>query len=119
MAGKAQDAERILREVIERATAQARPLLVAVAQRDLAYLLAREGEGAAAKEVARTARATFHRLGSKVEIEKLDALLTQPTFATPELGRSQPATSPTPPDGGAAIRTRDLSFPTNDTLGPS
>ena len=61
--------------MIERATAHQRPLLVAVAQRDLAQLLARQGQVAAATEVARTARAAFERLGAKAEIETLDALL--------------------------------------------
>jgi tetratricopeptide (TPR) repeat protein len=120
VAGKTDDAEQMLREVIDRATEHARPLLVAMAQRDLAYLLAREGEIAAAKEVARTARATFHRLGAKVEIAKLGALLTQPNFETPERGRGQPGNAPAASDvGGAAPRTRDLTFPTNETLGPS
>ncbi len=74
-AGKTQDAEDMLREVIACATKHGRPLLVAIAQRDLARMLAREGDVAAAKQVAQTARATFERLGARVEIEKLDALL--------------------------------------------
>jgi len=74
MVGKTADAEATLRDVIDRATAHQRPLLVAVAQRDLAQILAREGQVAAAKEVARTARA-FERLGAKAEIGNLDALL--------------------------------------------
>jgi len=37
-AGRNNDAERMLRDVIDRATAHGRPVLVAAAQRDLAYL---------------------------------------------------------------------------------
>jgi tetratricopeptide (TPR) repeat protein len=74
-AGQKRDAEAMLREVIARATKHERPLLVAMAQRDLAYLLAREGEGAAATEAAQAARATLDRLGAKVEAEQLDILL--------------------------------------------
>jgi hypothetical protein len=94
-AGKTQGAKDMLREVIERATEHGRPLLVAIAQRDLAQMRAREGDVAAAKQVAQTARATFDRLGAKVEIEKLDALLANPGFGT---------NPPTPPP---------------DSLGPS
>ena len=77
-AGKVRDAEDMLRAVIHRATAQERPLLVAGAQRDLAHLLALLGDVAAAKPMAQTARATFDRLGAKVEIQKLDVLLAIP-----------------------------------------
>jgi tetratricopeptide (TPR) repeat protein len=80
LAGKTQDAAAMLRQVIDRATGHERPLLVAIAQRDLAHLLARDGKVAAAKKLAHTARATFDRLGAKVEIEKLDALLEDPHF---------------------------------------
>jgi hypothetical protein len=117
IAGKAEDAEQILHDVVARATEQARPLLVAIAQRDLAYLLARSGQVIAAKEMARSARATFHRLGSKVEIEKMDALLAQPHFGTPELGRSEPANAPA--DRPDAIPTRDLTIPRTETPGPA
>ena len=77
-AGRKEEAEAMFREVIARAAKHERPLLVAVAQRDLAYLLAREGNVAAAREVAQTARATLDRLGAKAEAEKLDALLSAP-----------------------------------------
>src|SRR5258706_8085334 len=53
VAGKADEAERMLREVIDRATEHGRSLLVAVAQRDLPYLWAREGQVAAPQEIAR------------------------------------------------------------------
>ncbi len=75
LAGRAQNAENVLRQVIDRATEHGRPLLVASAQRDLAQLLAREGEVASAQRVAQMARATFDQLGVQVEIDKLDALL--------------------------------------------
>jgi tetratricopeptide (TPR) repeat protein len=119
VAGKTQDAEDTLREVIDRATEHARPLLVASAQRDLAYLLAREGEVAAAKRMARAARATFHTLGAKVDVEKLDALLTHPDLGTPDLRRAQSANPPSVSDPGAALRNRERSVPKNDTLGQS
>ena len=77
-AGRAQNAENMLHQVIDRATAHERPLLVAIAQRDLAHLLARGDQGAAAQRAAQAARATFTRLGAKGEIEKLDALLGGP-----------------------------------------
>src|SRR2546427_9815755 len=73
-----------------------RPLLVAVAQRDLAHILALGGEVAAAKQLAQAARATFDRLGAKVEIEKLEALLAIPTSGATEPDRSQ-AGEPPPP----------------------
>ncbi len=79
----------MFREVIARAAKHERPLLVAIAQRDLAYLLAREGNIAAAREVAETARATLERLGAKAEAEKLDALLNAP--------RVEPPPPPPPP----------------------
>ena len=88
LTGKAQDAKDILGEVIRRAKEHGRPLLVATAQRDLAHLLARAGEVAAAARVAQTARATFDRLGATVEVEKLDAFLEAPDSETTKLGRS-------------------------------
>jgi hypothetical protein len=63
----------MLRGVIDRATEHARPLLVASAQRDMAYLLAGDGDVAGAIPLARQARAIFERLGASVEIAKLDA----------------------------------------------
>ncbi len=78
--GKTEEAKDGLREVIDRATQHERPLLAATAQRDLAHLLAREGEVAAAKTMAQVARATFEHLGAKVEMGKLDALLGEPAL---------------------------------------
>jgi tetratricopeptide (TPR) repeat protein len=77
-AGRRREAEAMFREVIARAAKHERSLLVAMAQRDLAYLLAREGNLAAARETAETARATLEQLGAKAEAEKLDALLKAP-----------------------------------------
>lgn len=74
-AGRKREGEAMFREVIARAAKHERPLLVAIAQRDLAHLLAREGNIAAARELAETARATLERLGAKAEAEKLDALV--------------------------------------------
>ena len=74
LAGRMRDAEEMLRAVIARATEHDRPLLAATAQRDLAGVLHRIGDRAAATATARAARATFDRLGAKAEVEKLDAL---------------------------------------------
>ena len=101
VAGKTQDAEAMLRNVIHRATAQERPLLIATAQRDLAQLLVLEGNVAAAKEVAQAARATFDRLGARVEVDKLDALL-----AIRATGTNLPM-----PTQGAVTQIRDRSRP--------
>ena len=68
----------MLREVINRGTEHGRPLLVATAQRDLARILVSEGDVAAAREVAHMARATFERLGARVEADKVGALLRDP-----------------------------------------
>src|SRR3989441_1554481 len=106
IAGKTQDAEQMLREVIDRATEHKRPLLVAIAQRDLAHILALQGEVAAAKQLAQAARAAFDRLGAKVEIEKLEALLAIPTSGASELDRSQPGSPPPPLNRDAGTRTR-------------
>src|SRR6266550_804416 len=117
-AGRKPEAEAMFREVIARAAKHERPLLVAIAQRDLAYLLAREGNIAPAREVAETARATLERLGAKAEAEKLDALLAQPHFGTHEPGRAQAGNPPTAPDLGAPMPTRDPSVPKNERVGP-
>ena len=117
-AGRKREAEAMFREVIARAAKHERPLLVAIAQRDLAYLLAREGNIAAAREVAETARATLERLGAKAEAEKLDALLAPPHFGTPEPGRAQAGNPPTAPDLGAPMPTRDPSVLKNERVGP-
>ncbi|HEX4601403.1 MAG TPA: tetratricopeptide repeat protein [Gemmatimonadales bacterium] len=100
--GKPDAARALLREVIDRATEHGRPLLVALAQRDLALLLVCAGEVAAAKEVARPARATFERLGARVEVEKLEALLAMSASRT-----SPPAVAPSI----VALPPRDPSVP--------
>jgi len=95
--GQKREAEAMFHEVIARATKHERPLLVATAQRDLAYLLAREGENAGAIEAAQAARATLDRLGAKVEAEQLDALVrdlaaerdTGVPYVPPPLPKSQ------------------------------
>jgi tetratricopeptide (TPR) repeat protein len=74
-AGKTADAEATLRSVIERATAHARPLLVATAQRDLARALAKVGRLGEARDLAGAARETFRRLCAKVEVAKLEQFL--------------------------------------------
>jgi len=77
-AGRKREAEPMLREVIARAAKHERPLLVAITQRDLAYLLARAGKVVAAREAAQSARATLDQLGAKAEADKLDELLSTP-----------------------------------------
>jgi len=98
-AGRKREAEAMFREVIARAAKHERTLLVAIAQRDLASLLAREGKIAAAREVAETARATLERLGAKAEAEKLDALLEEPYFSGDYAGPlAAPARAPANPE---------------------
>ncbi|HEX4627970.1 MAG TPA: tetratricopeptide repeat protein [Gemmatimonadales bacterium] len=94
--GRADDARAMLREVIDRGSEHGRPLLVAMAQRDLALLLVCAGEVAAAKEVARPARATFERLGARVEVDKLDGLLAMPGSRTSPPTAASPIIAPPP-----------------------
>jgi tetratricopeptide (TPR) repeat protein len=79
LGGKFEEAAEILREVIARAGAYSRPLLVAIAQRDLALLQLRRGREQEARHLAQQARATLVRLGATVEVAKLDRLLNTPT----------------------------------------
>jgi hypothetical protein len=71
-----EEAERILRDVIDRAEQHGRPLLVAQAGRDLAHVLERRGQPRAAIEVACVARARFRTLGADVQIRRLDRLIS-------------------------------------------
>jgi tetratricopeptide (TPR) repeat protein len=73
--GRREAAETILRDVIERATAHGRPLLLAMAERDLALLLIDAGDVVAGKAAAQRARSSFQRLSARAEIDKLDELL--------------------------------------------
>lgn len=75
LAGRHADAELMLRGVIERATEHGRPLLLAMAERDLAHLLIQTGEVASGKAAAQRARSSFQRLSARAEIDKLDDLL--------------------------------------------
>src|SRR6266516_140901 len=72
--GRAQ-AETLLRQVIERATEHGRPLLLAMAERDLALLLIQGGDVPAGKAAAQRARSSYQRLSARAEIDKLDDLL--------------------------------------------
>lgn len=78
--GKGEEAERTLRNVVERAEAFGRPLLAALAERDLARLfftkLGREDEGS---DLARRARTRFVKLGAEAEVRSLDQLTATPT----------------------------------------
>ncbi|HEV8380425.1 MAG TPA: tetratricopeptide repeat protein [Gemmatimonadales bacterium] len=69
------EAQTLLREVIDRATEHGRPLLLAMAERDLALLLIQADEIAAGKAAAQRARSSFQRLSAKAEVDKLDDLL--------------------------------------------
>jgi len=73
--GGREHAETLLRDVIQRATEHGRPLLLAMAERDLALLLIDAGDKAAGKAAAERARSSFQRLSARAEIDKLDALL--------------------------------------------
>jgi len=75
VAGRREEAETLLRDVVERATEHGRPLLHAMAERDLALLLIQAGDVAAGKAAAQRARSSFQRLSARVEIDKLDDLL--------------------------------------------
>jgi tetratricopeptide (TPR) repeat protein len=75
--GETAEAEAMLRDVIARAVQHARPLLVAITQRDLAQLLARLDRSSLALELARNARATFDRLRADQELRKLDAFVAE------------------------------------------
>src|SRR6266700_6062914 len=75
LAGRRKEAETMLRHVIERATEHGRPLLLAMAERDLALLLIQAGDVTAGKAAAHRARSSYQRLSARAEIDKLDDLL--------------------------------------------
>ncbi len=75
LAGRREEAETMLRHVIERATEHGRPLLLAMAERDLALLLIQAGDVTAGKAAAHRARSSYQRLSARAEIDKLDDLL--------------------------------------------
>jgi tetratricopeptide (TPR) repeat protein len=68
-------AEEMLRDVIERARGIGRPLLAAQAERDLARLLHRQERDAEAIKLARDARRKFLALGAVSQVGRLDFLL--------------------------------------------
>jgi len=96
IAGATQEAKEMLHDVIDRATEHGRPLLVALAERDLALVLARDGDVTTAKLMAEAARVAFDRLGANTEIQKLAALLGGE-------GRDVPA-MPVPPPSASVMR---------------
>jgi tetratricopeptide (TPR) repeat protein len=75
-------AETMLRKVIARASEHARPLLVAMAKRDLARLLDRLSAPGEAKGLALDARAMFDRLGAKAEVARLDDFMASAAIAS-------------------------------------
>jgi len=70
--GDTKQAEQTLRDVIARAYDLDRPLLVADATRDLAFLLRKSGRAGEAREAAQAARVLFSQLGAEAEVRKLD-----------------------------------------------
>src|SRR5216110_1481473 len=83
-------AEAVLREVIERAEADERPLLQAEAMRDLSRVLRGTGRHADAQTAARTARAIFTRLGADGELRNLARQSWDEAFATELRGSLAP-----------------------------
>src|SRR6266850_4894952 len=75
LAGRREEAETMFRDVIARATEHGRPLLLAMAERDLAHLLIQIGDAPGGKAAAQRARSSFQRLSARAEIDKLDELL--------------------------------------------
>lgn len=73
--GQVDEAEELLRNVINQGDTLGRPQLAADAMRDLAHLLRRIDRNNDAREVAHAARALFSKLGSIVEIRRLDDFL--------------------------------------------
>jgi hypothetical protein len=78
LSGRREEAEALLRDVIARATEHGRPLLLAMAERDLAYLLLQSGDATGGKAAAQRARSIFQRLSARAEINKLDEVLETP-----------------------------------------
>ena len=73
--GNEGEAERTLRNVVEQADAFGRPLLAALAERDLVRLfLTRVGREDQASDWARRARTRFIKLGAQAEVQHLDQL---------------------------------------------
>ena len=83
-------AEGVLREVIERAAADERPLLQAEATRDLSMVLRGTGRHAEAQTAARMARAIFTRLGAEGELRNLARQSWDEAFATELRGSLAP-----------------------------
>src|SRR5207253_1675350 len=75
---RGEEAETMFRDVVARATEHGRPLLLAMAERDLAHLLIQMGDAAGGKAAAQRARSSFQRLSARAEIDKLDDLLETP-----------------------------------------
>lgn len=75
VSGQITRAEGLLLQVIDRSRDNHE--LAATARRDLAHLLAREGRSVGARRMAAMARDSFQRLGAKLEVDKLDALLEE------------------------------------------
>ncbi len=70
-----EEAERLLREVIDRSRREERPRIRADAQRDLAHLLKRMDRCSEAMEAAREARVIYSDYGAEAEVRKLDEVI--------------------------------------------
>jgi hypothetical protein len=77
--GNTEEAERLLREVIERAARENRPSIGAAAKRDLAHLLAGTNRTSEATEAAQAARVMYSKFGASGEVHELDQLIASIT----------------------------------------
>ncbi len=73
--GYVQDAEELLRDVIERGAHLGRPHLAATAGRELANLLVLDGRLNEARQVASVARDLFEQLGAEADVSKLTTIV--------------------------------------------
>jgi tetratricopeptide (TPR) repeat protein len=94
--GEEDEAVGVLENVIARAEELRRPLLAALAERDLARLQHRRGLNGEAGDLARRARARFQQMGAEREVWKLDDLISRLSGRTG--GRADRRADP-PPNG--------------------
>jgi tetratricopeptide (TPR) repeat protein len=77
--GETDEAEILLRDVIDRAKQEERPKMLGDAGRDMARLLVQVGRADEATEFAREARVVYNEYGAEAEVKKLDELIGQLT----------------------------------------
>ena len=73
--GSADVAESVFKDVVHRSQKLQQPLLIAMATKDLAFLLESTGQTADALDHARAARTHFHEFGAQAEVGRLDDLI--------------------------------------------